>query len=472
MQKTKEILNWHFNFNDFKYTTEHLFTNNTKDTVNKSLAKLDKIAINSDGQRLPDKRLIEDIYYNFQANKHKNHKYLLSLFSNRDVRILVWALDYSGKTKAESILLSKELSVALKLILDKWRSSYIIGLWHILLRNWTDLDKEKQQFKLLKSVIENKGNNYSGKRNDILKITSNLNLFLANNPTKSYAEKLLEEQIPINKAHTLINQKESILSYSYFSKVAKKYVKQLSTNQFNDEALIDVYEFLEKHNSKQVTLIVCSSIINNGAFDKFENTLKKYSVKMIGDPVQSFLWKSTGLTQTQEQSIESARRKLNTLLNKRLIKVFFEKLVQDYRRKAYWLKFIDRIDDIKFVGNRANYYLLKNIENVSKEVDSRYKTTSRNQGTCALIIYSKDYVFVEFTDTGALYIYKQHNFNINLNNIGGMEDLKMWTSNSFACKNNPNYYSYNYKYLTNKEGRITHQGDWESRVDTWMKKYY
>src|SRR5690606_15549280 len=126
----------------------------------------------------------------------------------------------------------------------------------------------------------------------------------------------------------------------------------------------------------------------------------------IGDPIKIHLWRYDGLTENQEETVESARKKLNAILNQRFIKVFFEKLVQDERRKKYWLKFIDKIDDIRFSGNRDNFRYLKNIESVSKHVDSRYKITTRNQPTCALIIYARNYVFVEFTDTGALYIYK------------------------------------------------------------------
>jgi hypothetical protein len=170
----------------------------------------------------------------------------------------------------------------------------------------------------------------------------------------------------------------------------------------------------------------------------------------------------------QEDSVESARKKLNTILNKRFIKVFFEKLVQDDRRKKYWLKFIDKIDDIRFSGNRDNFRYLKNIESVSKHVDSRYKITSRNQPTCALIIYARNFVFVEFTDTGALYIYKNKNFRVNLNSINGMEDLKTWSRYDYACKNSD---TQGYVDL-NEEGRITHQGYWEGRVDVWMRKYF
>jgi hypothetical protein len=225
---------------------------------------------------------------------------------------------------------------------------------------------------------------------------------------------------------------------------------------------------LQKHNNKKVTIISCSQIINSDKFNQSIEIVKTQTVALIGDPIKTHLWRYNGLTKTQENSVELARRKLNIILNKRFIKVFFEKLVQDERRKKYWLKFIDNIDDIKFSGNRDNFRYLKNIESVSKYVDSRYKITNKSQPTCALIIYARNFVFVEFTDTGALYIYKNRNFQVNLNTINGMEDLKTWSINDSACKNSkrPGY------VILNEEGRITHQGDWEKRVNVWMKKYF
>jgi hypothetical protein len=102
-------------------------------------------------------------------------------------------------------------------------------------------------------------------------------------------------------------------------------------------------------------------------------------------------------------------------------------------------------------------------------VDSRYKATSRNQATCALIIYSQDYIFVEFSDTGALYIYKHQSFKVNLNNIRAIDDLKLWPIGRYACKNS----EYSDYFDLNEEGRITHQGEnWELRVNAWMLKYY
>jgi len=469
MPKTKDILNWYFKPSDFKYTAEHLFSSDTKIQVANSMKQMKEIIIKiPEGNKRPEKKLIDDIYKLFQDKYNQEYPIFYSLFSKRDVRVLVWALDYRPNVNSQIILFSKQFEIAKRIITDKWKDSFIISLWHILLKNWDTLLNQKEQRISLTSLLVTKCNEYNRTRKDILKISSNINQFIKIDSPKEYANRLIQNKILISEAHSLINQKESILVYEYYFKVIEKYVEIINGDNIENNNIKAIYQFLIKQNSKKSKLLICSYLINNSKFNKVTEIIKNQTVNMVGDPIQKSLWKYSNLTENQENNIELARNKLNILLNKDFIDVFFEKLVQDYRRKSYWLKFIDKINDIKFIGNRANYKYLTNIDNISKFVDSRYKTTIRNQSTCALIIYSKDFVFVEFTDTGALYIYKYQNFNINLNAISTMEDLKTWSKYKYACKNAEHT---GYVYL-NEEGRITHQGNWESRVNCWMKDYY
>lgn len=469
MQKTKDILNWYFSPTDFKYTAEHLFLDNTKNKISNSVLKMKELAIRlPEGNKLPETKLIDDIYNLFQDKYNQEYSVFNSLFSKRDVRILVWTLDYQPRESSQIILFTEQFKTAKRIISDKWKDSFIISLWHILLKNWNVLQNYEDQRISLTKLLNTKSGEYNRSRTDIVNISANISLFIKHDSPKEYANRLLKRKILISEANSLINQKETVLVYEYYSKVVEEYVEIIERNKIEHDITLAIYQFLIKQNSKKSKLLICSYLINNAKFHKVTEIIKNQTVNMVGDPVKKHLWKYSNLTESQETNIEIARNKLNMLLNKDFIDVFFERLVQDDRRKRYWLKFIDKINDIKFVGNRANYRYLKNIESISKFVDSRYKTTSRNQSTCALIIYSKDFVFVEFTDTGALYIYKYQNFNVNLNAISAMEDLKTWSRYKYACKNS----DYSGYVDLNEEGRITHQGDWESRVNVWMKKYY
>jgi len=478
MQNTKEILNWNINPTDLKKRGSKVITNDTKTSLDISIQHLKNISERLPvGSQLPPKKLIKDTYWQFHTNINKDYSYLLSLHTKKDARILIWALTYRENKDMQPILFTDEFEIAIKIILDKWRDSFIISLWHVLIKNWLTLLDFKEQRSILVKVLNSKSSQYNKTRNDIINITTNINLFNKINSPLDYAKNLLNKNILIHEAYQLINQKESLLvENEFFSLVIEQYVRQLdkiAIGKTKKEMLLSVYQFLFKHNSQRTTLIVCSLVLNSIKFNKHIDIVKRQTLKMIGDPVKIHLWSFSGLNSRQELTIEIARKKLNTLLNEKFIRIFFEKLVSDDRRKRFWLEFIDKIENIKFSGNRQNYYYLKSIESVSEHVDSRYKITARNQDTCAIIIYSKNYVFVEFTNVGALYVYKQQNFNVNLNSISSMADLKTLSRSTLACgvRSRESYY-YSTSYYTNPEGRITHQGDWESRVNAWMKKYY
>ena len=469
MQNTKEILKWHLNFSEMKYVAEHVFSRETKSIVDISIRQLKELSERlPDGNKLPEKKLIKDVYLLFQRESNQEYFYLISLFSKRDTRILLYALDYRPENGGEIILFSEKFGTARKLILDNWKDSFIISLWHVLLKNWNNLLVFQTQREQLTELLNSKCNAYDKSRKDILGVTRIISFFIKKDSPKEFAKNLISYNKLISDAHITLKQKESILVYEYFSSVLEQYIDSIDINSITRETTNSIYLFLQKHNNKKITIVACSQIINSNKFNQTIDIVKNQTVSMVGDPIKAHLWRYDGLSRIQEESIESARKKLNILLNQHFIKVFFEKLVQDERRKKYWLKFIDKIDDIKFSGSSDNYRYLKNIESVSKYVDSRYKITSRNQSTCALIIYSKNFVFVEFTDTGALYIYKKQNFKVNINSIDTMEDLKSWPTHKYACKNAEQS---GYIYL-NEEGRITHQGYWESRFDSWMRKYY
>lgn len=452
-----EILEWHFRPSHLKFTAEHLFTSTTKTRMSEFSVSLERLVERlPDGGNMPDGKSIEEMYYYFI----ENYNSLFFSMTKRDVRLLIWALDYQP-IEGERILFSNKLNSAFYFINKNWRNSYIIGLWHVLLKNWSELQSNKTSRELFLNFLKDRCKSYDGDRSSILKISQNIDFFLTTDSPHNYASLLHDtllhdKKIVLSDANKLFDHKERILSYDYFSAVAKEYIYITWNNNINMDTTFvkGVYHFLEKHNSKKTTLLICAQIINEKVFNNNIDIVKNETIKLIGDPAVYYLWRNVELADNEQEEVEQARKKLNILLNKEFIEVFFKILIQDDRREKYWLGFIDKIEII-FVGNRANYLELKKIESISKLVDNRYKITSSSQSTCALIMYSKGYVFVEFSDTGALYIYKEESFinRVNLNAVGSIQDLKMWSTTKSAVSN-----SYYGGLDINIEGRITHQG--------------
>jgi len=463
MPTINDILNWNFSSSTFKNNADRIIYSKTKSVIKENISEVNEIISKlPEGGIPPDSKQLKDIYFQF-INYLKGDDVV---FSRRDTRMLLWALDFTPEYNNEVILYSDNLKDAIDLIENNWRDSFIITLWHLLLRNWNTLLKYPNQKKLLSKTLADRLGNYNLGRKDIINLSKNINLFINDDSPYLYASELINSNYEIYEANRLINQKESILFYEFFSEVVFNYVEL--SEKLNSAKLNSIYDFLRYQNSKRTKLIVCSSIINNGKYGRNEAIVKSRTLNIIGDPIKEYLWRFNQLTERENEEVEKARKKLNVMLNKQFIKVFFEMLVSDPRRKNYWMKFIDKIEDIKFIGNRNNYDYLKSIESISKFVDSRYKIMTSRSNTCSLVIYSRGFVFTEFTDTGALYIYKDNSFNINLNSVSKIADLKLWPSSKYACKN-----SLNHGYVNlDIEGRITHQGDWESRFNIWMREYY
>jgi len=94
---------------------------------------------------------------------------------------------------------------------------------------------------------------------------------------------------------------------------------------------------------------------------------------------------------------------------------------------------------------------------------------SSSEGTCAIIMKSKDYVFVEFSVTSnALYIYKSNDFNFNLNTLRNTSELKR--TKMEICVSSSIGANYNFR----SSGRFIHKPKygWEENLDAWMKRYY
>lgn len=366
MQNSKEILNWHFNPTHFKRSGERIFDKRTVQEINKSGQQLQQL-INRlpSGVPAPSDRGIEKIYYQFDKNYNRGKDYLLALFSRKDVRVLIWALDFNPTDGKLSILFSDRFPIALSIINEKWKDSYIISLWQLLLRNWTKLHQYPNEKRLTEKLLTQKANTYNGDRKNIKSLASNMHLFVNNASYENYAQKLLVQDILLESAHTLINQKETVLSFGYYGLVAESYLELLLQRSIQEKRLISIYNFLEKHNSTKSNLIICSKIINSSWITSFPEIIKSKSIELIGDPTSMYLWSHSGLNDKQNLLIESARNRLNILINKDFIEVFFDKLIQDERRKKYWLKFIDKIEDIRCCGSRASRFLLTKNKNIS-----------------------------------------------------------------------------------------------------------
>ena len=152
-------------------------------------------------------------------------------------------------------------------------------------------------------------------------------------------------------------------------------------------------------------------------------------------------------------------------ISSKFIHIFFSSLCKDKARMKFWLERIETIDYFKVYGsiiskNSIQYKLDPKIINRHFEV-----VNTRNEN-CALQLCIKDYVLVEFSGSGALYAYKKGSINYNMafkHKIDRLDDLKL----SFL--GNLVDIDFGQMYM-NDEGRMVHSGNWQYRLEKWLRK--
>ena len=97
------------------------------------------------------------------------------------------------------------------------------------------------------------------------------------------------------------------------------------------------------------------------------------------------------------------------------------------------------------------------------------ETNSTTAQTSALVLFMRDKMIVEFSDTGALYVYNQNHDMVKLVTKGmrtmtSTNDLKIPSMQALIVISDWGT-TYNYE-----EGRMTHQGYWQSRLTGWLSE--
>jgi hypothetical protein len=466
MANIKELIHWELLNSVFKTNGEKLIIHKTKEIFNSNIYELNNIATQqSKKSTLPKLELIEEVYEKFKALETEPIEVLSNHFSKREVRLLVWSLDYKGQ---DSILFGAHFLKFVSLVNEYWRDSYIIPIWYILLKNWNTLKVQKNRFVAYSDWLQTKCDAYSKSRKDVLAIKKHFNFWQLDG-VGTFVNYLISKKIPTNNICNALYLNTNIIGTDYYFESLLLYLNRLKREDVSAELIQEVINEVRVLKNVKYQLLYLSTLLTNSKFSSELPLIQRTSVDVIGDPLVKRYWQNNHLKESESDLVESARKKLIVLMNKDFIEHFFSKLVQDPRREAYWLKFIDNIEDIKFVGNKLNKNILKSNEQISEYVNTRYYPTRSNQSTCALIIWAKDYVFVEFSDTGSLYIYKNESFrsNIKLKYIERIENLKIWPRDMTAVKLQGNYHM-----SLLPEGNLAHRGDWESRLNVWMNKYF
>ena len=278
---------------------------------------------------------------------------------------------------------------------------------------------------------------------------------------------LVSQNKDVREAPLVLGSKPSAFSQSYFSDVIVKYCDRKSVN-------LDILEeIFDTHNVARTKKLVFAELVKradaNG--DPLAQTqLSKFINRQLGDVTLASTWAPfAGATYEEAQKLKRAMQLVNLWFTRRIIETFFEVCVQDRDRKKFWLDYVPYVSGFKIVGSTMTKRTLQNDQRVSTMFQRHFiETNSTYSQTAALVLSIKNYVLVEFSDTGSLYAYKQGNQMVQFLRKGtrymtSTNDLKDTSMEILVEKTTWGYTYYN------EEGRLTHRGYWQDRLKQWMQ---
>ena len=342
-----------------------------------------------------------------------------------------------------------------------WKDSFFYGLTFFLLSEWNAIRIEERE--KVRSLLKEKLKDYSGSNRRVLRLKDNLD-FLEDNGPLRMAALFCQRKEDIATAPTLLGFRPSTISWSYYSDVILNYMKLANLTDLS--AIEDLLgkNFLDRTKKLAVVWLVGKA---ENADTVQQDAVSKFTNRIVGDISIDATWSPfTGATDEECAKLEKAKEITRKWFARRVIEVFFNVCVQDVERKMYWMKYVDYIKDFRVVGSDLVRRKLE--ANNAIEFNDLKKIfiplNSRLSSTAALVMYIKEWILIEFSDTGCLYVYMDGHYitdRIKRKSIYSIDDLKK-LRDQLIFKGDDGY------YYVRKQGRHYHKGEWQYRLDMWM----
>ena len=351
---------------------------------------------------------------------------------------------------------------AVNILERNWRDTFFNGVTFCLLSSWnTFTDKQRA---MIRTLLKIKLNEYSGHNKRYLSLREYFDFLQDEGPLRM-TTLLDERKVDIDNAPALLGYRPSTVSWSYYSDVIIEYIRKKGITD-----LSTIESLLGKNSLDRTKKLVVVYLVEKAKEEGvvFQDAVSKFTNRIIGDISINATWAPfQGATDEEKASLDKAKEIMRKWFARKIIEVFFSVCVQDYERKMYWTKYIDYIKDFRLVGS----YLVRRKLETNNMIESYslknvfIPLNSKRLKTAALIMYIKDWIMVEFSDTGCLYVYeKDHPIADTLNKtyINSINDLKL-LGYQLVFKDNDGY------YYVRQQGRHFHKGDWQWRLDLWMR---
>lgn len=353
---------------------------------------------------------------------------------------------------------------AMKIIDDNWHDMFISGLVFFIMNSWCTCIADLRE--LVSNSIRFHLSQYNGTIKRYLKFKENADFFEAFGPLR-LAVLLITKKTGLTNAPSIIGLNNSAFTQPYFSEVIINYIKR--SQSVDLETVIEL--FRKYHYLDRTKKLTCAWLVKDA--ERASNPLRQEAVakcvsRILGDITLSSTWAPfTGASLSESTELKYAHELVIAWYARKSVETFFEVVCQDPRRRIFWLKYTKFVTDFRIVGSISTKTLLKSDGRVASMLKNTFiETNSKLSTTAALVLFIGNKVFVEFSDTGAVYIYDNTNSAIrkikSINSIDKTDDLK---SPQMIMAINQ-YSSYYHFY---EQGKVHHRGEWETRLSMWFE---
>lgn len=361
----------------------------------------------------------------------------------------------------------KAYSYVLTLLEEGWNDMFFNGIASYLLSSWTHIRKDY----LTKCIclFTGKLHTYSGKIQRYHKLKEGSDFFQENGPLR-LGSLIVHKKIPLKEAPLVLGYKQSAFAHSYFSDVILKFIKD--TNLSDVDFLED--EIFAYHKEERTKKLVFANLIlvAEKSGDTFrQRKISSVARRVLGDITLSSTWAPfQGATNEEISNLRRASELVNLWVNRLVIEAFFEVCVQDKSRERFWIDYAKEVTGFKIAGSSLVRRMLQQDPRI--DAQTLYKcfieTSSNLSKTSALILIFRGKAVVEFSDVGSVYAYNVTNSVISSvlksrKRIDKTDELK--DRSLPILVESQGYYSWLYE-----EGRLTHRGEWETRLRTWLRE--
>jgi hypothetical protein len=475
MNNINDILEFRFSKNSFSEKGKNIVPVHILNLCQSRISTLNAITEKIGNSMIDEKptKGIREVYLKFIKISQLDNGFA-EKFDKRELRTLTYALTFKENQENSIFGNSNYLNHCIILLNDNWRDSFISGLLDCYLSNWGCSNRES--FNILSKFLTDKISNYQGSRSLFQSLKTNSKFFDKEKGDIDLGATLAISNTNISEATKYLSLPDHWITYPYFSGVINGYFEK-SKNRL-DTIIDDIAHTLEKHSSStkstRTNKLIVSKIIchTTTASEIVQNKVKDIAFKLVGDPGVTSIWRPfEKANQSEISTINKAREILNEWVTRQFINVFFEKCINDNRRKRFWLQYSKKITAFKVFGPRHIKRILKTDQRIAEYVDGRFHSVDSNRDVSAFMFLIGDHKMIEFSDPGyAFYAYEASNTtapSFDAKYVSSVDNFRDGSMQMLVYRSGYHLHSFS------EEGRLSHNdGDmkWEDVFSNWLNR--